>query len=316
MRTLTSVFTATLVAFSFCTGKDYSAQEIADLFYQLNHTKIKPHAKINHSKGFCAKGVFEPVANATKIVNSEFLKQKSIPIEVRYSLGGALDNDNSKGRGMAIKMQGDTESWTMVMLNAEINFAKNAEEFGQFLEMRVPKDGKVDEAQIKKLTQEIDSFRNYEKYLQTIGITKNVAYTPFFSTHTFHFKDSKGNYFPARWRLEPTKVEYANKQELETIGKDFLLENFKDSIKKAPIVYKMYLTYPNKNDRIDDTTALWKGKHKEVLLGNFKVDSLSDYECNFEVFFPSDLPSGISEPKDPLFQIRNEVYGITFGFRN
>ncbi len=41
-------------------------------------------------------------------------------------------DDKSKPRGMAIKMQGDGDLWTMVMLNLPIVFAKNAKEFGDF----------------------------------------------------------------------------------------------------------------------------------------------------------------------------------------
>ena len=46
---------------------------------------------------------------------------------------------------MALKLENQNASWTMVMLNTEINFAKNPNEFAQFYEMKIPKNGKVEE---------------------------------------------------------------------------------------------------------------------------------------------------------------------------
>ena len=77
----------------------------------------------------------------------------------------------------------------------------------------------------------------------------------------------------------------------------------------------MYLVYANKDDITNDTTALWQGEHKESFVGSFKVSALSQEDCNFDVYFPSDIPQGVNSPKDPLFDVRNEAYAITFGKR-
>ena len=66
-------------------------------------------------------------------------------------MGGALKTDKSKLRGLAIKLNGENEAWTMVMLNTEINFAKNPQEFGQFFEMNIPVNGKVDKRMLLNL---------------------------------------------------------------------------------------------------------------------------------------------------------------------
>lgn len=106
---------------------EYDAQKIADIFYQLNADPKNPKAKVNHAKGFCVMGTFEPTLSINKEVDVPLLTQKSLPIQVRYSLGGAFKDDKSKTRGMAIRIidPKDSASWTMVMLNTEINFAKN-----------------------------------------------------------------------------------------------------------------------------------------------------------------------------------------------
>ena len=77
----------------------------------------------------------------------------------------------------------------------------------------------------------------------------------------------------------------------------------------------MYLVYANDNDVINDTTALWEGEHKEEYVGTLKVAKYVGDDCNGDVYFPSDLPLGVNPPNDPLFDLRNTTYGITFGRR-
>ncbi|GMB95737.1 catalase [Helicobacter sp. NHP22-001] len=307
-----------LVLFSCAhAGQIYNAQKIADLFYQLSGDAKNPHKKINHTKGFCALGVFIPDEKASARLDIPLLDKASIPTEVRYSLsGGNLHaSDKSKGRGMALRMGKD--DWVMVMTNAPINFAKNPEEFGRYLEIRIPKNGHVDQEKIKRTTQEVASFRNFAHYMQGVGVTDSVAHTRYYSTHTFYFKDKQTQRFlPARFSFVPVAgVHDLTHAELKRTGNDFLERDFKDRVAKAPIVYNMVLELANKNDPTNDTTKLWHGKHEEIKVGQLRVQTYKGHGCNGEVFMPSMLPSGVEPPKDPLFELRNEVYSITFSKR-
>ena len=119
-------------------------------------------------------------------------------------MGGALKTDKSKLRGLAIKLNGENEAWTMVMLNTEINFAKNPQEFGQFFEMNIPVNRKVDKENVAKLMKEVDSYRNFIEYNSKRCITPSVSNIEFYSIHTFMFKDKKsGDMIPARWKFVP-----------------------------------------------------------------------------------------------------------------
>lgn len=300
-------------------NKQYNSLAIADIFYELNGDSRDPHKKINHTKGFCATGIFTPAKDITKKLDIPLLSQNSLKAEVRYSLGGGnkLASDKSKPRGMAIKLDGSKESWEIVMLNTEINFAKNPQEFGEFFAMRIPKNGKVDSSYIEKRTNEVQSYRNFEAYMKNIGITGSVANTMYHSIHTFFFQDKQSKkLMPARFKFIPVNgVSYLTQNELATRGDNFLESDFKDKSSKSPILYKMILVFANPNDKINDTTALWSGKHKELEVGVLAVQKYNGYTCNGDVFMPNVLPQGVAEPKDPLFEVRNEVYSITFGRR-
>ncbi|WP_104695455.1 catalase family peroxidase [Helicobacter salomonis] len=296
----------------------YNAQKIADIFYRLNGESAQPHKKINHAKGFCATGRFVSYAKNAAKFQIPLLQDSSLKAQVRYSLGGGNlhASDASKVRGIAVTLEGSKETWTMVMLNTPINFARTPEEFGRFFEMRIPKEGKVDHAYIKEMTQKVPSYRNFAHYMQGVGVTSSVAHTPYYSIHTFFFKDSKGELIPARFTLQPLEgVRTLSPEALKKAKGNFLEQDFKDQIAKRPVDYKLTLILANPKDPIDDTTKLWHGKHKEVELGHLEVSAYSGHGCNPEVFMPSTLPNGIEPPKDPLFEVRNEVYGITFSRR-
>ncbi|WP_411698680.1 catalase [Helicobacter aurati] len=299
--------------------KEYDAEKIADVFYALNGNPNDPHKKINHAKGFCTRGEFIPAKNITKKFDIPLLAEKNIPTQIRYSLGGGNPqaSDKSKPRGIALKIEGKNDSWEIVALNTEINFAKNPNEFGTFFAMQIPKNGKVDKANIAKLTEEVDSYRNFAKYMEKIGITGSVANTMYHSIHTFFMKDSRSKKFvPARFKLVPVAgVSYLNQEELRTKDDNFLEADFKNKIAQKPIEYKLVFVLANPEDSIYDTTALWSGKHKEIEVGTLKVSKYDGTDCNRDVFMPNVLPNGIGQPQDPLFDVRNETYSITFGRR-
>lgn len=49
-------------------------------------------------------GTFKPAQSINKEIDVPLLTYKSLPIQVRYSLGGAFKDDKSKTRGMAIRI--------------------------------------------------------------------------------------------------------------------------------------------------------------------------------------------------------------------
>lgn len=298
----------------------YDAERIADIFYKLNSNVDEPKKKINHSKGFCAVGNFTPNNEAKKLFKIPILNEKNIPTQARFSMGGGdtKASDKGKSKGLALKLTGSSESWEIVMLNTEINFAKDLKEFGQFFEMRIPVNGKVDTEKVNRMLKEVKSYRNFENYLKTkIGVPPSVSNMAYHSIHTFFFLDSKTNKLvPARWKFVPVAGEKKlSDSSVAKLPDNYLEDAFKNDLATGPIKYKMILVLANPNDVIDDTTALWSGKHKEVEIGTLNLNKYDGYSCNSDVFLPNVLPQGVESPKDPLFETRNIVYGITFSRR-
>lgn len=296
------------------------AEIIADYFYALNGDKDKPHKKVNHAKGFCASGEFIPDKKASKRFDIPLLENASVPTQVRFSLGGGNENqsDKSKNRSMALKIRGNGDFWEIAMTNSRINFAKNAEEFKQFMDLQLQVKNKTmspEEADNER--KKVSSFVNAAKETQNLTITRSYGNNAYHSVHTFYFKEkNKAKSIPARFSFVPKNgVKSLNQNELDSLSDDFLEANFKSDIAKSPIEFSLKLVLPNPKDDLKDTAKVWEGKHREITLGTLKVNKFDGYECNFEVFMPSILPQGIKPPNDDIFELRNVVYGITFGKR-
>ncbi|RDU67715.1 catalase [Helicobacter didelphidarum] len=292
---------------------------ITNQFYEIGGDKNNPYKKVNHTKGFCALGEFIPNKNFTKTYVIPLMKEAKIPTQVRFSLGGANPNesDKSKTRAMALKMNGKNDSWEIVMTNSEINFAKNPEEFMQFLQFKIDiKNSKITQEQANKAMNKVDSFNNFNTHITSLPNTSSFSQASYHSVHTFYFNDIKSNkQIPARWKFVPINRQPITQKEFEKLGNNFLESHFQDEVKKSPIEFKFLLVLANPNDPTDNINAIWNGKHKEVEVGILKITQYDGQECNGDVFMPNILPNGVNEPKDPMFAVRNAVYSATFNKR-
>lgn len=292
---------------------------IADYFYKLNADPKNPKKKINHSKGFCASGEFIPNETAASRFNIPLLTQKG-EVKARFSLGGGNEkqSDNSKVRAMALKIDSNGEQWEMAMTNARVTFSKNATEFIKFFDLQLQQKNKsLTAEQIAAERAKVASFVNFSKEVGSLPITPSFANNAYHSVHAYFFEEKNGKKpLAARFSFVPKSGVLAlNEEELKKLGDSFLEKNFKKEVKKAPIEFELELELANAKDDLKNTSALWMGEHKKIPLGTLKISKFEGYGCNKEVFMPGVLPSGILEPKDDIFELRNSVYAITFGRR-
>lgn len=300
------------------------AEKIADMFYALNGDN--PHKKINHTKGFCASGEFIPNQKVAKDFAIPFLHSPKIEVKARFSLGGSEQSDKSKSRAMALKMQSqNNDFWEIAMTNSRVNFAKNADEFIQFLRINLEqKQGQITPQEAVKKRESVISFVNFAREIGHLGVSPSFANSTYHSVHTFFFTKSSGEKIPARFSFLPKNgVKNLNPKELEKLNDDFLESSFKKQLKSGAIKFALVLEVARQEDSIEDTTSVWahidsngeKINREHITLGELKIESFSGYECNEEVFMPSVLPSGVLPPKDNIFDMRSLVYAITFGRR-
>lgn len=296
---------------------EVGAAEIANVFERLNKAQDPTKAKINHAKGFCATGSFTPSAQAREELNIPLFDNKKINALFRYSLGGGNPkaSDKDKTRGLGLELSAKDSKWVLALLNSPINFAHTPSDFINFLEVRIPKNGKVDVNAINEYTKTNKSANRHASYMSNIGVSKSVANTPYYGIHAFLINTKEG-LKPARMLFIPADGEISlSKEELKSLEDNFLYDDFKKRLKKGAIKYYLYFELANKDDVLDDTSMPWSGFHKKIFVGVLEANKDAKTSCNKDVFLPGILPSGIEPPKDPLFALRDQVYTIFFSKR-
>ena len=95
---------------------------------------------------------------------------------------------------------------------------------------------------------------------------------------------------------------------------DFLMDEIKERIGKAPVEFRLVAQLPAADDPTSDATKVWPDDRKKVELGTIKltaVDPRSDQTQKELEFTPTNLTDGIQLSDDPLPAFRAKVYRIS-----
>ncbi|PAF46945.1 hypothetical protein BKH46_05780 [Helicobacter sp. 12S02634-8] len=282
----------------------------ADFFYQRFGDKNQPHKKINHTKGFCASGYFEPRKDIRSFVKIPLLEAKS-KVLARYSIGGGNPyvSDRTNPHGLALKITDGKEEWDFAMLNTQINAGKTPELILEFLSLAADPSKKD---KLKELAHQHKSVQHFMDYSRSLGVPLSLANVAFHTQHVYGITQNDGSVMHAKIVFAPQAgVIERSSQEAQKSGDNFLEKRFQEDLKKGSVRYHMYLIVAKPDDVIDDISVFWGSDNRKIFLGTLVLDRFEGQGCEGDVFLPKVLPLGVKAPIDPVFEFRNQVYTIT-----
>ncbi|PAF47435.1 hypothetical protein BKH41_07590 [Helicobacter sp. 12S02232-10] len=284
-------------------------QEAADFFYQRFGDKNYPHKKVNHTKGFCIAGHFDPRKDIDEFVKIPLLNTKS-KVVARFSTGGGNPNasDRFSVHGLALKLTNGKDYWDLAMLNTVINAGKTPDVIVEFLKAVSDPDKK----NLEVLAGKYPSVRRFLDYGKTLGVPLSLANVQFNTQHVYKILGADAKIMNAKIIFVPHAgiIELSDK-EAKKAGDNFLEKRFQEDLKKGSVKYYMYLVLANPKDVLDDISIPWENTNRKIFLGTLELDKFKGNSCNLDVFLPGILPEGVQAPIDPVFEFRNQVYGIT-----
>lgn len=284
--------------------------QAADFFYEKFGDKNNPHKKVNHTKGFCVTGDFEPRKDIKDFVKVPLLYKNS-KVLARYSIGGgnAKASDKSPIHGLALQFNNDKDYWVLVMLNSVINAGKTPDIIVKYLSL-VGNPNKTKE--LEKLASDEPSVAQFIQYGKTLGVLASLANTEFNSQHTYGVTNADGKVLKARIVFVPQAgILEMSQKESKKVNDNFLEKRLENDLKKNTVNYYMYLILANPKDITNDISAIWENTNKKVFLGTLRLKDYKGASCNSDVFLPAILPEGIEAPNDPVFDFRTQAYSIT-----
>ena len=298
------------------------AEQAANLFLQAfgNH----PGFRLAHAKGIVCEGHFEPTAAAADLSRAAHFRGPRVPVIVRFSDATGVpqipDGDpKSNPKGIAIRFKLPDGGVTDIVANGQNGFpAGTPADFVGFL-------GSF-------LASGPDSPKPtpFEKFLATHPNTARFLSTPnpqpasfatysYFGNNCFMFVNARNQRQAVRCQIVPV----AGEQHLDPAvaaakGPDFLLEELRTRLAKAPVEFRLQVQIANPGDPTSDATVVWPDDRKKTVLGTIRLTSVDPKSPETErnlIFDPTRLTDGIELSDDPLPAFRAQVYSISFARR-
>ena len=298
------------------------AQQAANLFLQAfgNH----PGFRLAHAKGIVCEGSFEPAASASELCRAAQFSGKPVPVIVRFSnatgLPSIADGDTrSNPKGMAIRFQLPDGGITDIVANGQNGFpAGTPADFVEFFSSALASG--PDSPKPTPLERFLAAHPNTARFLASPNPQPaSFATYTYFGNNCFILVNGRGQRHATRYQIVPLAGdEYLDAAAAATRGPDFLVEELRNRIAKAPVVFRLQVQLAGPTDPTSDATFIWPGDRKIAVLGTIRLTSVDTRGGETEkalTFDPTHLTDGMELSDDPLPAFRAQVYSISIARR-
>lgn len=278
------------------------------------------HANVraSHAKGICVSARFTPDSEAPAFVRASLFAEAEVPAIARFSIGGGNPKVSDKSRtvrGLAVRLQGKTENYDLVMISEPAFFAATPEGFVSFLQARVP-DPVTKQPNPDRIREHNARFPDGVRQgalLATHGAPVSYATTPYFTNHAFRFTGTTRTPTWARVQLEPAAgTHYLSTVQEADAPDNFLQEELAQRLARNPVSFSIVARPAGKGDSLTDSTLPWRADGPApVVLGKLQVIALAPAAtCDALTFVPTVLPAGVEPSADPILQARAAAYAV------
>lgn len=278
-----------------------------------------------HGKGICFEGTFHASGDAVELSVAQVFEQKKVPAIGRFSLGSgnpyAPDN-SSRTVSMALMLtSNDGEQWRMKLNNKPFFVTRDAVGFLKRVEAfkPQPKTGKPDPKKIAAFLKEYPEAKKFMEYDAKAPWTKSFAGSEYYVINAFLLIDSSGKEHPVRWSMRPhAPFVSMNAEEREKAGPNYLFDELKKRLEKAPLYWDLVLTIAEPGDPVNDPSRQWPANRKQIIAGTLEVNRVYDQEeggCRDINFDPTLVPKGIALSDDPVLAARAGIYSHSYNDR-
>ncbi len=284
---------------------------------------VHPGFRANHAKGIVGQGTFKATPAAAELSKAAIFSGDTVPVTIRFSDSGGLPNvpDGSPyavPHGLAIKFHLKDGSETDIVINSLKFFpVATGEGFRDLLlaiaasPPNAPKPTKLDLF-----------FKANPRAPQALGSVQqpdSLADEQYNGVDAFVFVDKSGKKQAFRYIAAPEKLVHISNDEAAKKQPNYLFDEIAVRVAKHPVVFRLEAQLAAPGDVTKDPTIAWPADRKVVDLGVLtidKIDANSLEEQKKLLFLPGALISGIEESDDPLVDVRDGAYAVSFGRRS
>jgi catalase len=284
---------------------------------------VHPGFRANHAKGIVAEGHFTGAPEALGLSRSVLFNGSPIPVTVRFSNSTGIPNipdgsPNANPHGIAIKYHLPGGSDTDMVINSFKFFpVATGEDFRDLLlalagsPPNAPKPTKFDQFGA--------SHPSVPAAFAAIATPDSFADEEYYGVNAFVFVNKGGARQAARYQLVPEHVVHLSASDAAKQPPNFLMDELPERLKHGPITFHLKAQLAAAGDSTKDPSVAWPDDRKIAELGVLTVDKVVADSAEAEkklLFLPGQLTDGIEKSNDPLIDIRDGAYALSFSRRN
>src|SRR5205823_4462109 len=141
----------------------------------------------------------------------------------------------------------------------------------------------------------------------------------YYGIDAFVLVNKAGERQAARYQMVPERVVHLVPPDSAKRPPDFLMEELPERLRRGPVTFHLKAQLAATGDSTKDPTVAWPDDRKVVELGVFTIDKAVPNSAEVEkklLFLPGQLTDGIEVSDDPLINIRNGAYALSFSRHN
>jgi catalase len=278
--------------------------------------------RANHAKGIVVEGRFKATPEAARLSRAPLFTGATIPVTARFSDASGLPHvpdgaDAANPHGVSIKFHLPDGSDSDLVINALHFFpVSNGADFrDMFLAIA---DSPPDAPKPTKLDRFMAAHPNVKAANAAVATPLSFANEEYFGVNAFVFVNKDGARQPFRYHMTPERVAHLTTDEAANKAPNFLIDEIQERLKKGPVTFHLKAQLAEPSDQTSDGSKPWPDDRKQVDMGELTIASVapdSQEEQAKLLFLPGQLPDGIEQSGDPMIDIRNAAYPISFARR-
>jgi catalase len=282
-----------------------------------------PGFRANHAKGIVVEGSFNASPEAAGLSRAVLFNGSTIPVTVRFSDSTGIPNlpDGSKAanpHGMAIKFHlPDGRDTDMVINSLKFFPVSTGADFRDMLLALAASP--PDAAKPTKFEQFAASHPAVPAAFATAATPDSFADEEYYGINAFVFTSKAGEKQAARYQMVPERTVHLDADDAAKRPPDFLMDELPERLKKGPVTFHLKAQLAAADDSTKDATKPWPENRKIAELGVVTINKVVTNSAEVQktlLFLPGQLVDGIEQSDDPLIDVRNVAYAISFSRRN
>jgi len=277
------------------------------------------------AKGICASGEFMGSADAKALSSASVFSGKSVPVVVRFSVGGGNPNapDNAKTqRNLSLQFNlPDGERWMMGNISAPVFGSSTPQQLLALLVSRQadPVTKAADPAKVKAFNDANPEVLLQGRHYASQPVPASYGSVNYWGVHAHGFVNASGTKQFGKWIFEPVGgLQGLTDDEAKAKGANFLFDDLRQRVKDGKVAFNFNLELAQPGDKLDSATVPLPEGRKKVNLGVLKITSVSEDgggPCLTTNYNPMVMPKGIEASADPMLAARAAPYAVSLGRR-